>query len=86
MKRIRLPLVHPLAEMFFAAIQSATTSMSDSTKGRYRTTAEYFLRYLSQHHPDVQALDHLRRDRMCCKSGIEVLVGWCRVQTSASPI
>jgi integrase len=62
MKRIRLPLVHPLAEMFFAAIQSVTTSMSDSTKGRYRTTAEYFLRYLSEHHPDVRALDDLRRE------------------------
>ena len=62
MKRIRLPLVHPLAEMFFAAIQSVTTSMSDSTKGRYRTTAEYFLRYLAEHHPDVRALDQLRRD------------------------
>jgi site-specific recombinase XerD len=62
MKRIRLPLVHPLAKMFFAAIQSVTTSMSDSTKGRYRTTAEYFLRYLAEHHPDVRALDQLRRD------------------------
>jgi site-specific recombinase XerD len=62
MKRIRLPLVHPLAEMFFAAIQSVTTSMSDSTKGRYRTTAEYFLRYLAEHHPDIRALDQLRRD------------------------
>jgi site-specific recombinase XerD len=62
MKRIRLPLVHPLAEMFFAAIQSVTTSMSDSTKGRYRTTAEYFLRYLGEHHPGVRALDQLRRD------------------------
>ena len=62
MKRIRLPLVHPLAEMFFAAIQSVTTSMSDSTKGRYRTTAEYFLRYLSEHYPDARTLDQLRRD------------------------
>ena len=51
-----------LAEMFFAAIQSVTTSMSDSTKGRYRTTAEYFLRYLAEHHPGVMALDQLRRD------------------------
>ena len=62
MKRIRLPLVHPIAEMFFAAIQSVTTSMSDSTKGRYRTTAEYFLRYLAEHHPGVRTLDQLRRD------------------------
>lgn len=62
MKRLRLPLVHPLAEVFFTAVRSVTTSMSDSTKGRYRTTADYFLRYLGKQHPDVQALDQLRRD------------------------
>ncbi len=62
MKRIRLPLVHPLAEVFFAAVRSVTTSMSDSTKGRYRTTTEYFLRYLGEHHPDVRTLDQLRRE------------------------
>lgn len=63
MKRLRLPLVHPLAEVFFAAGQSVTTSMSDSTKGRYRTTTEYFLRYLGEHHPGgVGTLDQLRRD------------------------
>jgi integrase len=50
-----------LAQVFSAAIQSVTTSMSDSTKGRYRTTTEYFLRYLGEHHPDVRALDQLRR-------------------------
>ncbi len=62
MKRLRLPLVHPLAEVFFAAVRSVTTSMSDSTKGRYRTTTEYFLRYLGEHHPDVRAFDQLRRE------------------------
>ena len=61
MKRLRLPLVHPLAEVFFAAVRSVTTSMSDSTKGRNRTTTEYFLRYLGEHHPDVRALEQLRR-------------------------
>jgi len=48
-----------VAEVFFAAIQSVTTSMSDSSKGRYRTTAEYFLRYLADHHPGVRTLDEL---------------------------
>jgi site-specific recombinase XerD len=62
MKRIRVPLVHPLAEVFFAAARSVTTSMSDSTKGRYRTTTEYFLRYLGEHHPGVQTLDQLQRE------------------------
>jgi hypothetical protein len=60
--RSRLPLLHPLVEVFFAAIQSVTTSMSDSSKGRYRTTTEYFLHYLNQHHPGVRTLDQLRRD------------------------
>ncbi len=46
-RRRRLPLDHPLAEVFFAAIESVTTSMSSSTKGRYRTTTEYFLRFLA---------------------------------------
>lgn len=46
--RSRLPLQHPLVEVFFGAIQSVTTSMSDSSKGRYRTTAEYFLHYLNR--------------------------------------
>jgi integrase len=62
MKRLRLPLVHPLAQVLSAAIQSVTTSMSDSTKGRYRTTTEYFLRYLSEHHPGVRTIEQLRRD------------------------
>ena len=29
MKRFRLPLLHPLAEVFFGAVQSVTTSMSE---------------------------------------------------------
>ena len=62
MSRRRLPLRHPLAEVFFAAIESVTTSMSDSSKGRYRTTTEYFLRFLGKHHPRVGTLQQLRRD------------------------
>jgi integrase len=61
-RRRRLPLDHPLAEVFFAAIESVTTSMSDSSKGRYRTTAEYFLRFLGNHYPRVRTLEQLRRD------------------------
>jgi integrase len=77
MKRLRLPLVHPLAEVFFAAIRSVTTSMSDSTKGRYRTTAEYFLRYLSEHHPGVRTLDQLRREPH--------ILGWLSWLSSQQP-
>jgi len=77
MKRLRLPLVHPLVEVFFAAIQSVTTSMSDSSKGRYRTTAEYFLRYLDEHHPRVRTLEQLRRDPH--------ILGWLTWLSSQKP-
>ncbi|MEO8596655.1 MAG: tyrosine-type recombinase/integrase [Candidatus Solibacter sp.] len=62
MNRIRVPLVHPLKEVFFTAIESVTSSLGASSKGRYRTTVAYFLRYLGRHHPSVQTLDQLRRD------------------------
>ena len=75
--RSRSPLTHPLAEVFFAAIQSVTTSMSDSSKGRYRTTAEYFLRYLGEHHPGVRALDQLRREPH--------ILGWLTWLSSQKP-
>lgn len=61
-RRRRLPLHHPLAEVFFAGIDSVTTSMSDSSKGRYQSTAEYFLRFLGKHYPRVRTLEQLRRD------------------------
>ena len=77
MIRRRLPLEHPLAEVFFAAVQSVTTSMSDSSKGRYRTTTEYFLRYLNQHHPGVQTLEQLRRDPH--------ILGWLSWLSSRKP-
>ena len=40
MKRLRLPLVHPLAEVFFAAVRSVTTSMSDSTREKVYSETE----------------------------------------------
>ena len=76
-RRRRLPLDHPLAEVFFAAVDSVTTSMSDSTKGRYRTTTEYFLRYLGEHHPDVRALGQMRRDPH--------ILGWLSWLSSQQP-
>ena len=51
--------------------------MSDSSKGRYRTTTEYFLRYLGQHHPGVRALDQLRRDPH--------ILGWLTWLSSQKP-
>jgi len=76
-RRRRLPLDHPLAEVFFAAIESVTTSMSSSTKGRYRTTTEYFLRFLDKHHPRVRTLEQLRRDPH--------ILGWLKWLSSQKP-
>jgi integrase len=73
----RLPLDHPLAEVFFAAIESVTTSMSDSSKGRYRTTAQYFLRFLAKHHPRVRTLEQLRRDPH--------ILGWLQYLSARKP-
>jgi integrase len=73
----RRPLVHPLAEAFLAAIQSVTTSLSDSSKSSYRTTAGYFLRYLAEHHPDVGVLEQLRRDPH--------ILGWLTSLSSRKP-
>ena len=76
-RRRRLPLDHPLAEVFFAAIESITTSMSESSNGRYRTTTEYFIRFLGKHHPRVQTLDQLRRDPH--------ILGWLKWLSSQKP-
>ena len=62
MSRRRLPLHHPLLTTFRAAAQSVTASMRDSSKSHYRTTTDHFLRYLGEHHPDVDSLQQLRRD------------------------
>jgi len=77
MSRRRLPLDHPLAEVFFAAIESVTTSMSGSSKSRYRTTMEYFLRFLGKHHPPVRTLQQLRRDPH--------ILGWLKWPLLAEP-
>jgi hypothetical protein len=58
----RFRVDHPLLPLFRTAAQSVTTAMTDSSKGRYRTTTEYFLHYLKRHHPEVATLSQLRRD------------------------
>lgn len=62
MSRRRLPLHHPLLITFRTAAQSVTASMRDSSKNHYRTTTDHFLRFLGEHHPDVDSLQQLRRD------------------------
>ncbi len=51
--------------------------MSSSTKGRYRTTTEYFLRFLGKHHPRIRTLEHLRRDPH--------ILGWLKWLSSQIP-
>ena len=76
MSRIRIPVVHPLKEAFFTAVQSVTSALSASSQGRYRTTVEYFLRYLGQYHAGVESLDQLRRDHF---------LGWFSWLSSQQP-
>jgi len=76
MSRIRIPVVHPLKEAFFTAVQSVTSALSASSQGRYRTTVEYYLRYLGQHHAGVESLDQLRRDHF---------LGWFSWLSSQQP-
>ena len=51
-----VPLVHPLKEAFFTAVESVTSSLSASSQGRYRTTVDYFLRYLGTATSRIQSL------------------------------
>src|SRR3954467_1822768 len=76
MSRIRIPVVHPLKDAFFTAVQSVTSALSASSQGRYRTTVESFLRYLGQHQAGVEALDQLRRDHF---------LGWFSWLSSQQP-
>ena len=62
MKRLRFPLVHPLAEVFFAAVRSVTTSMSDSTKAVIGPRPNTFCVIWVSIIQDVRTLDQLRRE------------------------
>ena len=78
MKRTRLPLpTHSLTPFFQPTAESVTTSLSDASVTSYRGTVRHFLTYLSARHPDVQSLDHLRRDPH--------LPGWLALLRSQNP-
>jgi hypothetical protein len=51
--------------------------MHRSTKGCYRTTMEYFLRFLGKHHPRVRILAELPRDLH--------ILGWLKWLSSQKP-
>lgn len=56
------PLQHPLAHPFAGAIDSLGTALAPGSVRQYRATARKFLMYLATDHPEVAALDQLRRD------------------------
>jgi hypothetical protein len=58
----RVPLQHPLAQLFQRAAESLTTSLGDSSIDAYQSTVHLFLTYLSAHYPQVRSLEQLRRD------------------------
>jgi site-specific recombinase XerD len=58
----RVPLQHPLAQLFQRTAESLTTSLGDSSIDAYQSTVHLFLTYLTAHHPQVSSLEQLRRD------------------------
>lgn len=62
MKRSRRPLVHPLAPLFWRAVESIALSLAPDTVRGYRAATRHFLNYLGAQHPAVSSLDQLRRD------------------------
>jgi integrase len=58
----RAPLQHPLAHLFERAVDSLGAALAPESTRLYRGTARNFLLYLGADHPEVAALDQLRRD------------------------
>jgi site-specific recombinase XerD len=62
MTRTRRPLSHPLADVFWRAVDSIAASLSPDTVRGYRATTRSFLRYLGAAHHEIRSLKQLRRD------------------------
>jgi site-specific recombinase XerD len=62
MIRTRRPLCHPLASVFWRAVDSIATSLSPDTVRSYRAVTRSFLRYLGTDHPKIRSLKQLRRE------------------------
>jgi integrase len=71
------PLQHPLAHRFAGAIDSLGTALAPGSVRQYRATARNFLMYLGADHPEVAALDQLRRDPH--------ILGWMTMMRSRVP-
>ena len=62
MMRTRRPLCHPLADVFWRAVDSIATSLSPDTVRGYRAVTRSFLRYLGSDDQQIHSLEQLRRD------------------------
>lgn len=73
----RAPLQHPLAHLFGRAVDSLGAALAPGSVRQYRGTARNFLTYLGTDHPEVSALDQLRRDPH--------ILGWMTKLRSQNP-
>lgn len=73
----RVPIQHPLAQLFQRAAESLTTSLGDSSITEYQGTVHLFLTYLTAHHPQTHSLEQLQRDPH--------ILGWLNQLRSRTP-
>jgi len=73
----RSPLIHPLAAVFDAAVDSLGAALAPASVRQYRGAARNFLDWLGAHHPQVVSLAQLRRDPH--------LLGWMGALRSRVP-
>jgi integrase len=73
----RPPLSHPLACVFDRAVDSLGAALGPESTRQYRGTVRNFLRYLGATHPEVNALEQLRRESH--------LLGWMSRLRSQTP-
>ena len=57
MMRTRRPLSHPLADVFWRAVDSIAASLSPDTVRGYRAVTRSFLRYLGADHHEIRSLN-----------------------------
>jgi integrase len=75
----RSPLSHPLASVFDRAVDSLGAALGPESHRHYRGVVRNFLRYLGSAHPEVNALEQLRREPH--------LLGWMsRLRSQVPPL
>lgn len=61
-RSLRPPLLHPLAPIFDAVVDSLGAALAPESVRQYRDAVRNFLSWLGTHRPEVVSLDQLRRD------------------------